>query len=104
MKFLGIYFTANGQGKLIDGSIPKMFSHNAKQKKKKEKKKKRATKKIQAKMFCVSFAKFLRTCLVPASEGEHDETKLLHMISRLNKYYHWMIRYELFCQPVKMDT
>ena len=67
-------------------------------------KKKRARKKIQAKISMVSFAKFLRTCPVAASEDEHDETKLLHMTSRLNKYYHWMIRYELFCEPVKMDV
>ena len=30
-----------------------------------------------------------------ASEDEHDETKLLHMTSRLNKFYLWVIRYEL---------
>ena len=29
----------------------------------------------------------LRTSLVAASEDEHDETKLLHMTSQLNKCY-----------------
>ena len=38
-----------------------------------------------------------------ASEDEHDETKLLHMTFRLNKCYIWIIRYELFWQPVEMD-
>ena len=63
---------------------------------------------IQAHVFSVNFAKFLRTPLlrtspVTASEDEYDETKLLHMTYRLNKCYLWMIRYESFW-PVKMDT
>ena len=64
---------------------------------------------IQAQVLSVNFVEFLRTLfltksLVAASEDEPDETKLLHMIFRMNKCYLWMIPYELFWQPVKMDT
>ena len=46
----------------------------------------RARKKIQAQVFSVDFAEFLRTpflraSLVAASEDEHNETKLLHVAS-----------------------
>ena len=46
-------------------------------------KKRRARKKIQAQVFSVNLAEFLRTPPVAASEVEYDETKLLHMTSRL---------------------
>ena len=39
-----------------------------------------------------------------ASADEHDEDKLLHMTYQLNKCYIWKICYELFWQPIKMDT
>ena len=74
---------------------------------KRTRKKRRARKKIQAQMLFVNFAEkntFLRTSPVAASEDKHDETELLHMTSRLNKCYLWIIRCELFWQPVKMDT
>ena len=55
-------------------------------------KKRRARKKIQEQVFSVNFAELLRapfliTSLMAASEDEHDETKLLHMTSQLNKFY-----------------
>ena len=50
------------------------------------------------------FCEFCGTSPVAASEDEHDETKLLRITSRLDKYYLWMIRYELFWQLDKMDT
>ena len=73
MKFLAIYFTANGQWKLINGSIPTIFPHNA------QGKKRRARKKIPAQVFSLNFAEFLKTLflgtsLVAASEDEHNET------------------------------
>ena len=54
-------------------------------------------KSLQHICFPVNFAEFLRisflrTPPVAASEDEHDETKLLHITSRLNKCYLWMIR------------
>ena len=49
-------------------------------------------KRLQHRCFPVNFADsaeqlFLRTPLVAASEDEHDETKLLHMTSRLSTCY-----------------
>ena len=63
-------------------------------------------------MFSLNFAKFLRTPFlrtspVVASEDEHGETKLLYIKSRFYGWTNvifWTIRYELFWQPVKMDT
>ena len=72
------YFTANGQWKLNDISIPTMFPHMHKEKKKRKKNDSSSRKMIQA---------FLKTSLVAVSENEHAETKLLHMTSRLNKCY-----------------
>ena len=87
----------------MDPSHP-YFSITQKEKKKGKKKKK----KIQAQVFPVNFAGFLRTPFlrtspVAASEYEHDETKLLYITSRLDKCYIWMICYELFRPPVKID-
>ena len=54
--------------------------------------KKKSKEKIQAQVFSVDFAEFLRTLFlrtssVAASEDEHEETKLLHMTSQLDKCY-----------------
>ena len=82
MKLFAIYFRANNQQKLNDGSIPTICI-NARGKKEEQ---------DQAQVFSVDFAKFLRTTFLrisslAASEDEHDKTKLLHMKSRLNKCY-----------------
>ena len=81
-----IYFTANGQRKLIDGSIRTIFPHKERGRKEEQEKN------IQAQVFSVNFTEFsrtpfLRTSPVAASEDELDETELLHMTSRLNKCY-----------------
>ena len=83
MKLFAIYFRANNQRKLNDGSIPTICIHNARGKKEEQ---------DQAKVFSVDFAKFLRAPVLrisslAASEDEHDKTRLLHMKSRLNKCY-----------------
>ena len=91
MKLLAIYFTANGQRKLIDESIPIIFPHKAKGKKEEQEK--------RFKRRFVEFLRtpFLKTSPVAASEDEHDETtQLLHMTSRLSICYLCMICYELF--------
>ena len=87
MKLLAIYFTANNQREIIDGSISAIDPRNA-QGKKKRKKKDSST---------AVFCEFWGT------QDEHDETKLLHMTSRLSICCLCMIRYELFWQLVKMD-
>ena len=71
VKFLAIYFTANSLSP--------------------QETKERARKETSARCFHVNFEEFLRTpflrtITVAASEDEHDETKLLHMTSQLNKY------------------
>ena len=44
----------------------------------------------------------LWTPLVAASDNEHNETKQLHMTSRLNNCYHWMTHYNnYFGNPSK---
>ena len=94
--------TGNGPSwKLIDGSISTIFPH--------KKQKEERAKILKHRCFPVTFVEFLRylfirTLTVTASEDEHDETKLLHMTSGLNKFYLWMICFESFWQSVKMGT
>ena len=63
----------------------------------KRNKKKSGEKRLQRSCFTVNFTKFLRTLFlrtltVAASEDENDDTKVLHMTSRLNEcYIEWFI-------------
>ena len=70
-------------------------------------KEKKSKQKTQAQVFSVNFAGFLRTpffknILVAASEDEHDETKLLHMTSQLNKCYQNGHAVTFFCSRPKV--
>ena len=74
------------------------------QKEKKKSKKKDSSTAVFCELYPSLRTPFLITSPVAASEDEHDETKLLQMTSRLSICYLCMIRYELFWQPIKMDT
>ena len=65
-------------------------------KKKKSRKKDSSTVVFQLILWNFKEHIFLRTLTMTVSEDEHGETKLLHMISRLNKCYLWMICYQFF--------
>ena len=70
--------------------------------------KKEWEKRLQYRCFPVNFAEVLRTLFlrrppVASSGNECDETKQLHMRSRLNNCCLWMIHYELFVEPVEMN-
>ena len=84
MKLLAIYVTANGPPKLTDGSITNIFAH--------KEQKKSGKGDYSTCVFLLIFRNFekqllLRTLTVAASEDEDDETKLLHITSRLKKCY-----------------
>ena len=100
VKLLAIYFTANGLPRilLMDSSQPYFPTRNKKNNKKRD----------FSTSFLVNFSEFLGTPFFKNTYGgcfwrwEHNETKLLHTTSRLNKCYLRMIRFELFWQPVEM--